>query len=111
MFEFRASTNVRLACGILVLGGLMSANQAAASCGSEAAGDRRALASASDARGLVARLDELGEVDPIRFFKRLVDRYRAIEDYVEESATMLILLGSRSYFESPNCRRELKAAL
>jgi hypothetical protein len=85
MFEFRASKNVRFACGILALGGLVSVNQAAASVGSEAAGDRRALESASDARGLVARLDDLGEVDPIRFFKRLVDRYRAIEDYVEET--------------------------
>ena len=82
MFEFRAPTNVRFACGILALGGLLSVNQAVASGGSEAGEDRRGLEPASDARRLVARLDEL---DPIRFFKRLVDRYRAIEDYVEET--------------------------
>ncbi len=81
MFEIRASANARIACGILVLGGLVSVGQAA-SAATEAGGDRRGLESASDARRLVARLDEL---DPINFFRRLVDRYRSIEDYVEET--------------------------
>ena len=85
MFELRASTNVPLVCVALVVGGLVSANQAVAAGGAETGGDRRALESASDARRLVGRLDELGELDPIRFFKRLVDRYRSIEDYVEET--------------------------
>lgn len=85
MFELRASTKVRLAGIALIATGLTSADRAMAFEGPEAGGDRSALKSASDARGLVARFDELGEVDPIRFFKRLVDRYRAIEDYVEET--------------------------
>ena len=82
MLPCRASTTVRLVCGVLALGGFSSANPAFAAGGGETSVDRRSLESAAEVRGLVARLDDL---DPIRFFKRLVDRYRAIEDYVEET--------------------------
>ena len=71
MFEIRASANARIACGILVLGGLVSVSQTA-SAATEAGGDRRGLESASDARRLVARLDEL---DPINFFIVPVDSH------------------------------------
>jgi len=85
MFEFRASANPLFASGVLVLGGLVSVGQASSSVAAEVRGDRGGLESAADARRLVARLDELGELDPISFFKRLVDRYRAMEEYVEET--------------------------
>lgn len=86
MFQFRAaSANARFVCGILVLGVLGPVSQAASPVAAEVRGDRAALESASDARRLVARLDDLGDLDPIRFFKRLVDRYRTIEEYVEET--------------------------
>jgi hypothetical protein len=34
----------------------------------------------------------------------------ALESYVQESAVVLILLGSTKYFESPHCHREVAAA-
>ena len=39
-----------------------------------------------------------------------LDSIDALEVHVDESAAMLLLLGSANYFRSANCRREVVAA-